>query len=337
MSPNDEERSPTVKTRNRSHADNDPCRVTKELGEILPDFCTKEKRVPRYRFSWDNIADGLVDAIASSLRIHGDPRTELRIRYGARPNGDFVRDNWPALLDVWLAQDDQHRESLVEQLRYRGLGDPSLPVSTADEQMEYLKSCRNAPTLRRAVLTEFHALGEPPLVGKPLDKGAGPKKAPRDESLAPVTSHPEPSVSDQSLTSWVFSTLRDALDGPIEPNADGDLPIRFGSSVSYVRIDEEEQILSIFSYIVREMQSDPAVYQAVNEINLRLGFSKAVAVDDGTGVVMSALVPADFISPRGLMYVLDEVRRAADEFDTSLVHRFGGTTAAPQLGELVDV
>jgi hypothetical protein len=86
-----------------------------------------------------------------------DPIVSLRRRYGARPSTQFVRDLWTTLREGWLARDAASRNWVATELRAAGLGDLAL-----DDELRYLKSCRNAEQLRRTVLIAFHELGEEP-------------------------------------------------------------------------------------------------------------------------------------------------------------------------------
>lgn len=115
--------------------------------------------MPRYRFRWEQLPGRLTRRLASDLQLDGEPGTALRKAYGARPGEDFVRDAWPLLRDEWLAKDGPARRSVVTELRERRLGNPDLPVGNKQEQMEYLRSCRNSSTLRQVVLEEFRAAG----------------------------------------------------------------------------------------------------------------------------------------------------------------------------------
>ena len=292
--------------------------------------------MPRYRFSWDNVSENLVESIVAGLNLRGDARTELRLRYGARPKVEFIRDAWPILLDEWLPEDNERRARIIGRLRREHLGDVSIPVTDVHRELEYLRSCKNAPTLRSIVLDEFHTLGEPAtLIG-----AAAPSQSQNPSTLsvtveksavADQTASPPPTdTQSEPLKDWVVRTLSEALKTKIETDDDGDIPIWTGSSVTYVRVDKESPILHMFSPAVREMPKDSSIFEAVNEVNLQLRLAKAMVVEDGTGVVFSATVPADSISADGMMYVLEDVASASDWFDNRLVDRFGGTTARPE-------
>ncbi len=115
--------------------------------------------MPRYRFRWEQLPSRLAHRLAGDLQLEGEPPVALRKAYGARPGDDFVHDTWPLLRDEWLAKDGSARRSVVAALRERKLGNPDLPVGNKQEQIDYLRSCRNSATLRQVVLEEFRAAG----------------------------------------------------------------------------------------------------------------------------------------------------------------------------------
>jgi hypothetical protein len=303
--------------------------------------------MPRYRFSWDNVPDKVVAALGDGLGLVEDPRDELRAWFGVRPKADFVEAAWPILLESWLANEAGARGEIVEQLSERGLGNSALLTSPLDAacQMAYLRSCRNAVTLRKVVLIEFHALGEPADVVSEATSSRPdlpPTQASSDSySGSESEGDPPPTASGLSpdaLKAWVLQSLASAFEREFEPDDDGDIPLWQGSSVSYVRVETDQPVISVFSRVVEGMHKDASIFEAVNQINLQLAYSKAVVVDDGSAVVIEASVPADSISASGLMELLKNVVLSADYFDTRLVARFGGRTAgSDEDSEAIDV
>jgi hypothetical protein len=118
--------------------------------------------MPRDGFRWTAVPDSLLRRLARDLGLPADDAADsLAGTYGSRPQAEFVRDAWPTLRDVWLAKDSAMRGWVVEELRTCRLGNRELPIRTRAQQLDYLRSCRNATTLRHVVLDAFHALGEP--------------------------------------------------------------------------------------------------------------------------------------------------------------------------------
>lgn len=312
-------------------------------------------RVPRYRFSWDNVPDDVVGALAEGLGLVGDPRAELRSWYGVRPRPDFIEASWQILLDSWLAKDAAARGKVVTQMSTHGLGDTSLLKDPADpvSQMTYLRSLRNAATLRSVVLSEFHVLGEPTQVPGTASPTAPPAAMGKPSGTPPEPRTPESKASDTpenepdpvavglnrtELKAWVQKYLAFRFGHEFEVDDDGDIPVWRGSSCSYIRVDTERPMIEVFSQVVLDIPKNPALFEAVNEINLRDDISKAMVVEDGTGVLIAASLMADVLSTNGLTFLLDRVTDVADYFDTRLVQRFGGHTAGPdQPADATDV
>lgn len=127
--------------------------------------------MPRHRFSWDNLHPALLRKLKPAFPDQPDLSRALRSAYGARPSPDFVRDHWPVLLEEWLRRDRQSRAAVVDELRHARLGDVSINTATAGGQMDYLRSCRNASSLREIVRTALIQAGESPPAAKAPAKG----------------------------------------------------------------------------------------------------------------------------------------------------------------------
>jgi hypothetical protein len=114
--------------------------------------------MPKYRFQWDNVPPTVLIPLAHEIGAPGsDAPNELRARFGARPKDDFVRACWPTIREQWLANDPIARHRVVEALAEAGVGSQF----SGDDDMEFLRSIRNAKTMRSIVLAAFHELGEP--------------------------------------------------------------------------------------------------------------------------------------------------------------------------------
>jgi len=114
--------------------------------------------VPKYRFQWDNIPPNVLIPLADQIDAAGsDAPSELRARFGARPKDDFVRTCWPTIREQWLANDPVARTRIIEALADAGVGSQFVDA----DDMEFLRSIRNAKKMRSIVLAAFHDLGEP--------------------------------------------------------------------------------------------------------------------------------------------------------------------------------
>jgi hypothetical protein len=164
---------------------------------------------------------------------------------------------------------------------------------------------------------------------------APPEQTPETDRRDRETSgRPEP----QSPTAWVERTLENALQiDRLERDDAGDFLFRFGSSLSFVRVFEEEPPrIEIFAPIVRDLERTPALLEGLNEIHLQLRFARALLTPAGQ-VVLAAESLARTLNERELLFILNLVLRAADEFDTKIRQRFGGRKMFEEEGESVDV
>ncbi|MDF2468274.1 MAG: rapA, partial [Rhodococcus erythropolis] len=117
--------------------------------------------MPRYRFSWSNLPESLLDQLCEHLFVDNGGLTSaevLQSGYGARPKDNFVVEAWEPLRENWLNGDKPSRDWVVATLRE--LRDEHGRATSRRAQMDYLRELRNAKTLRAVVLEAFIELGE---------------------------------------------------------------------------------------------------------------------------------------------------------------------------------
>lgn len=280
--------------------------------------------MPRYRFSWDHIDEDVLRPLA--LAAGGDgaqPRRTLRDRYGARPKDDFVRDLWPQLRDTWLATDDIARIDVVEQLRTAGLGRE--PADGND--MTYLRSLRNTATLRRIVLAAFHRFGEPADPAPPSPSRASSEvSGPRIEEPAGA---PTLAVDGDEVTAQVAHQVLDLLrrisDQPdLEPDEDGDVALRFGSSAVFVRVFGIPPVVRVYAPTLAEVPSDGRVLDILNNLNCDTSFTKWLQLDD---TIFAAVDLFAFpLVEAHVLHACQVVGDTADQLDDQLQEVLGGKT-----------
>src|SRR6266545_3418702 len=169
-----------------------------------------DRGMPRYRFSWDNLPPGLLRQLGSGLRLRPPVDQALRERYGARPEQDFVRDAWPTLIKAWLETDDESRETVAA-------------IFTAFGESE------DSPT---PVPSETTAEDNPIVTPdwQPSDSGA--------EADQPPT----------SLTEWLGWAVAQILEvDQVNRDPDGDIRIRYGSTMCFVRGIEDPPSVRLFA------------------------------------------------------------------------------------------
>jgi len=136
---------------------------------------------------------------------------------------------------------------------------------------------------------------------------------------------------NDQLDHWIEDTLKRELKlDEVERDDDGDIPLDCGSTTVYVRtldVESDLPLIRVFAPLLAKFEMKPAVYEALNSINRKTVLAKAI-VDPA---IPQILLFADIfvfgeISPWQLMSTIELVGESADQYDTMLQKRFGGTT-----------
>lgn len=278
-------------------------------------------------FRWANLPIEVLRAVLDRADASPeDAASELTTLYGAVPRNDFVADQWPVLRASWLgAADDPHTADAIVAMRNAGLGDLGIDTTTPTGTAAYLESCPDSVRLRSIVLRAVLAAGGAAGADDALTLGAiDPAE------LATTLIHPR---SAEELRAAVHLTLEAMLGsgedgtGELVVDEDGDIPIRWGSAVVYVRVLQENPVIRIFSPLVRNVQVTDELRDAVNELNKDHLFINAFYAD---GVVMlTADVPGAPFVPHHLVNLLNTVAETADSLDDQLHSRFSGSGGSP--------
>jgi hypothetical protein len=104
---------------------------------------------------------------------------------------------------------------------------------------------------------------------------------------------------------------------------DGDIPIRQGSALLYVRtMDGAPPVVRVFSLVLRGVEASQPLLEALNEINGRIMFGRVLWASDR--VIVSAEVSAVGISTEQIAFLCLQIGALADHLDDELSNRFGG-------------
>lgn len=130
------------------------------------------------------------------------------------------------------------------------------------------------------------------------------------------------------LDTWLASTLKRELKlEEIERDEDGDIPIQCGSAMVFIHPDDESSCITVFAPLLEDFAMRPEVYEAINAINRKIPFAKAIVDPDIKQIVLVAeLHIFDGLASEQLMATIDLVTETADHYDTLLQKRFGGKT-----------
>jgi Putative bacterial sensory transduction regulator len=126
----------------------------------------------------------------------------------------------------------------------------------------------------------------------------------------------------------VVSYTRDLLEqitgGRPEPDNDGDLPIEYGGASFYVRIDgPTDPVVQIFSVVLADLEPNPELHGALNEINSRLRFARAFHVQQQ--VLIEAEIWGSDLNMSNFQHACRNVAMASDAHGNALLNSFGGT------------
>ncbi len=272
------------------------------------------------RFDWSTLPGGLLRQLKDDFGIEGDVARGLAGRFGAEPTETFVKEAWTALRDRWIAKDPAARRSVVSALRARGLGSASIAGSSARAEVEYLRSCRNGPSLRAIVLSHLLARGQHAQAVAPADAKPAALTEPRPEVPASSTS------AADGLRAQVKELVRSVLGvDEVLVDKDGDIPIRSQASVTYVRVFQDVPVVRVFSPVLWDLGSPNDIEVAVNDINRTTNWVKAVW-ENGSVVLFSDVV-GDPLAESQLAAAINSVVHRADEMGPALQQRYGGRTA----------
>ncbi len=290
--------------------------------------------MPRYRFSWDNLPPGLLRQLGSGLRLRPPVDQALRERYGARPEQDFVRDAWPTLIKAWLETDDESRELVVAELQARGLGKARAPAVSAASQLYYLRSCRNSSALRETVAAIFTAFGESEDFPTPVPSETTAEDNPIvTPDWQPSDSGAEADQPPTSLTEWLGWAVAQILEvDQVNRDPDGDIRIRYGSTMCFVRGIEDPPSVRLFAPMVIDIPRTPALLEDLNDINLNITVGRVVHTP-ANEVLFSLELYGEQLTVEIVRASLDAATTIADHFDHQLQARFGGKTLYAEVSD----
>jgi hypothetical protein len=193
-----------------------------------------------------------------------------------------------------------------------------LPVSEADRlAVMSVKALREVFGVPHPA---FLAAGD--LVDLDDEVAAGQGTVVRRAAEEPLATVPR---SDEELRSLVDAALTPLFGETPKKDDDGDIPVPWGSSLVFVRVEEDVPIVQLFSIVVEGVTDLPRAAFEVNVLNRDLRFMKFVLVEDR--VIAQVHLPAWPFVPEHLRSVLTGMSQKIDDLDEDLVARIGGRRA----------
>ena len=119
---------------------------------------------------------------------------------------------------------------------------------------------------------------------------------------------------------------------------DGDVPIRVGSAMYYVRVlDMDPVMVRLFAPLVRNVKKSAKLLEAINQINTEIIGARVFWDDDD--VTVATEMPAETLDPAEMSGQCVNIGNIADTYDNKLQEEFGGEVffTEPEGEESVDV
>jgi transcriptional regulator with XRE-family HTH domain len=139
----------------------------------------------------------------------------------------------------------------------------------------------------------------------------------------PTTGLDVASTPYASIRERVEDTLRRFLEvDELVVDDDGDIPIRHGTAMVFIRPLEEPATVLCFSPVLVDVKDSAALYEELNDLNTRSHFL-TWSYHDGA-VLASIEVFGEPFEPRHLVAAHVLLASAADDLDEELRERFGG-------------
>lgn len=284
--------------------------------------------MPRFKFQWANLPDELQQSLLpEDQRGSGKASDGLKRAFGARPKEEFIRDQWPVLLENWLRKDAQSCELLASSLRSLGLGDTAIA-----SDIDYLVGCKNTKNLRSYALRAFLDFGEQSISQSPnaeaIREIAAAGNVPASESAAAG----DAPISDDDALKTVITKALAAISlhfqVPIDKiyiDDDDDISIPWGSSNIFLRVcpgsSQEFTRYMVFAPLLSGVEETPAVFELLNEVNKKLVMGSMTFAANHVTLEDSVL---SSISGESLGHLIEYIAVMADDYDNKLQQYLGG-------------
>ena len=156
-----------------------------------------------------------------------------------------------------------------------------------------------------------------------------PRPARDAEPVEPLATIPE---SHEHLQELVDTALTLLFGEPPEKDPDGDIPVPYGSSLVFVRVDPEAPVVHLFSPVVLDVTDRERAAFEVNVLNRDVGFLSFHL--SGDRIVALLQLPAWPFVPEHLRTMLASMSERLDDLDEDLAARVGGRVCGdPSDGE----
>src|SRR6266540_3930293 len=152
------------------------------------------------------------------------------------------------------------------------------------------------------------------------DTHAAPVEIPALGTARPLLGKPGEGVADRVAT--VVARLLKTTPDALQVDSDGDIGIRSGSAMVFVRVRDNPPLVDVFSPVLTEIQPTEKLYTKLSELTNRMPIGRLYCTND----TVWASVPVfgrDFQATH-LMLAVQVMTGLADELDDRLHGEFGG-------------
>ncbi|WP_329109566.1 T3SS (YopN, CesT) and YbjN peptide-binding chaperone 1 [Micromonospora sp. NBC_01699] len=139
--------------------------------------------------------------------------------------------------------------------------------------------------------------------------------------LADLTAGAGDKLTDQ--VKWVVAHLLGTTPDQLRVDSDGDIGVRAGSAIIFVRAQEEPPLVDVFSPLLTGVQPTETLYRRLSDLTNEMPIGRIYC----TGDTIWASVPVfgqDF-QPSHLLLAIQTMIRLADDLDDHLRQEFGGS------------
>jgi hypothetical protein len=295
---------------------------------------------PRRRLSWPVLERRLAKALAAM-----PPETFLILKTSSKEPEYYVQ--FAHGTDVFRAEavasgnlpsSSPLRREQADRIHELGWAFPDAAATNRNAFLDYSVPPPAPDIARLAIETLQSVYGVEDPSDLRVQTGAFDGRTPRLPSLG-LQSDVEPSSPRERSQSGSppkpAAALRKELEGAlaswlgvaqVRPDADGDYPIRSGSSLCFVRlVGGVPPALTIFSPILDGVAVTPALREALDEINAGVRYGRVFTA--GGAVIVALAIPAMDLTPEHVAFACTELGSLADHLDDVLHGRFGGHLA----------
>jgi len=124
------------------------------------------------------------------------------------------------------------------------------------------------------------------------------------------------------LRDLAAAALDPVLEGEVEFDPDGDIPVLAGNTVIYVRVEEDAPAIRLFGWLLHDVKWTPRVGHTLNDFNKRLNVVRLVHHDNH--IMLSAQLMCVPFVPESLRQHVMGVSSLVDGLDLRLQERIGG-------------